>query len=183
VKTTSSETTLAGAQRPETETPTPPPAKGSWRVTKVPNLLQYRTGNYFARVKVKGKTIKLCLHTNVFTTAKLLLADKLKEIRKFKPEVGTFGQARAQYEAALEQNHTLSAGTRYYRKNCLKALATTWPELDGMSLRRITATACQEWAHRFTERYDEQYFNNTLGSLRAILTGAGFGRDDNPPTR
>ena len=156
--------------KPETDD-CPTPAKAEWRsFPKVPNLLQYvRTGTYFARTKVQGKTFRASLETKVLTTAKLRLADKLKEFRKPKPVLGTFADARAQYEAELAQDHALGDGTRYYRKNCLKALAKTWPELDGMALRAITASACKDWASRFAASYDEQYFNNTLGSLRAIL--------------
>ena len=155
---------------------------GKWRTfPKVPNLLQYvRTGTYFARTKVDGKTIRLSLETNVFSTAKLRRDDKLKAMRKPKPALGTFAEARARYALELQQDHTLGEGTRYYRRNCLKALAKTWPELDELPLAKITANACKEWAHRFAAEYDEQYFNNTLGTLRMILTGAGMGRDDNP---
>ena len=40
------------------------------------------SGVYFARCKVRGKAIRASLKTTVFTTAKLKLLDKLKELRK-----------------------------------------------------------------------------------------------------
>ena len=54
---------------------------GKWRsFPKVPHLLQYVTnGNYYGRIKVGGKIIRESLETTVWTTAKLKLADFLKE--------------------------------------------------------------------------------------------------------
>jgi hypothetical protein len=48
---------------------------GQWRsFPKVPHLLQYvSNGNYYARIKVKGKIIRESLKTGVWTTAKLRL--------------------------------------------------------------------------------------------------------------
>ena len=182
MQTSSFEPTTAGAKSPIANRSDHFTGDGKWRsFPKVPNLLQYvRTGTYFARTKVKGKTIRLSLETDVFSTAKLRLADELEAIRKPKPALGTFSEARERYVLQLEQDHTLGEGTRYYRRNCLKALARTWPELDELPLAKISANACKEWAHRFAAEYDEQYFNNTLGTLRTILAGAGLGRDDNP---
>src|SRR5258707_725109 len=116
---------MAGAKSPETPRTHHFSKDGKWRnFPKVPNLLQYvRTGTYFARTKVEGKSIRLSLETDVFTTAKLRLSDKLKEIRKPRPVLGTFGQARQQYERDLENEHTLKENTKRYRRFCLKALA------------------------------------------------------------
>ena len=65
-----------------------------WRsFPKVPNLLQYVVaGTYYARCKVKGKPVRASLESDVFTTAKLRLPDKLKELRKPKAVVGTFAE-------------------------------------------------------------------------------------------
>jgi integrase len=155
---------------------------GKWRYfPKVPNLVQYvRTGTYFARAKVKGKTFRQSIDTDVFTTAKLRLADKIKDYRKPPPEVGTFAQARALYEADLDAEHTLAEQSRKYRKNCIAALLRTWPDLDEMKLEKISETGCRDWAKRFAAKHDEQYFNNTLGTLRAILERGGIGHDANP---
>jgi hypothetical protein len=57
---------------------------GRWRsFPKVPNLLQYVVaGTYYARCKVQGKPVRVSLETDVFTTAKRRLPDKLHELRK-----------------------------------------------------------------------------------------------------
>jgi hypothetical protein len=54
---------------------------GRWRsFPKVPHLLQYiSNGNYYARIKVKGKVNRDSLKTDVWKTAKLRLTDFLKK--------------------------------------------------------------------------------------------------------
>ena len=54
---------------------------GKWRsFPKVPNLLQYvSTGAFYGRVKVDGKLYREKLKTDVFSTAKLRLADFVKD--------------------------------------------------------------------------------------------------------
>jgi integrase len=155
---------------------------GKWRsFPRVPNLLQYvSTGTYFARVKVDGKLFRESLGTDVFTTAKLKLPDFLKKKKTTKLASGTFGEARTLYEAGLENDHTLAEGTKRYRRFCLKALAASWPKLNSKPLTKITEDDCQEWAKRFSAEKDEQYFNNTLGTLRAVLERGGLIGADNP---
>ena len=99
---------------------------GKWRsFPKAPNLLQYvNTGAYFGRVKIEGKIFRESLETDVFTTAKLLLGDWIKKKRKraARPMVGTFAEARAIYEAAVNADPTLKDRSKLYRRNSLKAL-------------------------------------------------------------
>jgi hypothetical protein len=84
-------------------------ADGKWRsFPKVPNLVQYvSTGTYFGKVKIGGKPFRESLGTDVFTTAKLLLGDWIKKKRKrvARPVAGTFGEARALFEADLQADH------------------------------------------------------------------------------
>jgi hypothetical protein len=119
---------------------------GKWRsFSKVPNLVQYiSTGTYFGRVKIEGKTFRESLNTNVFTTAKLLLGDYIKKKHKLAahPIAGTFGEARALYEAELAADHTLKDTSKLYRRKCIKALLHSWPELDALPPAKITETDC-----------------------------------------
>lgn len=157
---------------------------GKWRsFPKIPNLLQYvTTGAYFGRVKIEGKIFRESLETDVFTTAKLLLGDYIKKKRKHaaRPIAGTFNAARTLYEADLESDHTLKDTSKLYRRNCIKALLRTWPELDALRPDRITEAECRAWAGRFAAKYEARFFNNTLSSLRHILERGGIGRDENP---
>lgn len=191
MKATPSDTTTTGAtgiaKRPHTTTS----KDGRWRTFhKHAGLMQFiPAGTYYARCKVRGKAIRASLRTEVFTAAKLRLPDKLRELRKPKTPAGTFGEARALYEADLAADHTLAEGSRQYRKARIAALLKTWPgeqnpskptQLDETNLSKITETDCREWAKRFSAQFDEQNFNNTLGTLRAILEKGGLGRDENP---
>ena len=184
------------ATTPDTQTETIPdtvPVKvkdarlspdGKWRsFPKVPNMVQYvNTGVYFGRVKIEGKIFRASLETDVFTTAKLKLGDFLKQKRKQAGRVvsGTFAEARKLYETELEADHTLKDGSKRFRQYCIKALLRSWPELDAVAPLKITESDCRDWAAKFAEKYDEQFFNNALGTLRAILEKAGLGHDDNP---
>jgi integrase len=157
---------------------------GKWRsFPRVPNLLQYvSTGVYFARVKVNGKTIRLSLDTDVFTTAKLRLPDFLKKHRTKKRIEGapvTFADAQKLYEADLAADHVLSPSSKRYRGFCLKKLSASWPELTSKRLDRISERECKEWAGKFSATVSAQYFNNALGTLRAVLRKGGiYGQDD-----
>jgi integrase len=157
-----------------------------WRsFPKVPNLLQYvNTGLYYARVKVNGKLIRRGLNTKVFEDAKLLLHDFLKRETGRRHVTGapvTMGEARGLYEASLDSDRTLSAQSVYYRKNCIKRLLKSWPELDGMKPRAITRQQCEKWAAGLAVEVDAQYFNNILATLKFILSRAGITKDTGSP--
>jgi integrase len=114
-------------------------ADGKWRsFPKVPNLLQYVVaGTYYARCKVNGKPVRASLETDVFTTAKLRLPDKLKELRKPKAHVGTFADGRLKYEAETKNGYTsrknrlvkLAPLSVAYRLRCLECLRRTLVEI------------------------------------------------------
>src|ERR1017187_2970223 len=116
--TTLTTDTMAGAKSPNANRAAHLSKDGKWRsFLKVPGLLQYTvTGTYFARAKVKGKLLRQSLETDVFTTAKTKLPDKLKKFRKRKSAVGTFAEARMLYEADLDNDHILKPVSKDYRK-------------------------------------------------------------------
>ena len=88
---------------------------------------------------------------------------------------------RGLYESTIGNDATLSPQSLYYRKNCIKRLLKSWPELDGMKLRAITRPQCEEWAGRLAGEVDAQYFNNILGTVKAILDRGGIGHDSESP--
>jgi len=158
---------------------------GKWRsFPKVPNLLQYvSTGAFYGRVKVDGKLYREKLKTDVFSTAKLRLADFVKDKMRKRRQVGTpviFAEARALYEQDLENEHTLSDNSKRYRRYCIQKLLGSWTGLDDMKLNSVTEAKCKEWAAKFSQEVDERYFNNTLGTLRGILKRAGIIGIDDP---
>lgn len=155
---------------------------GKWKTFhKHAGLMQYvPSGMYFGRAKVQGVVKRVSLETDVFTTAKERLPGKLKELHKPPPEIGTFADARTLYEADINADHTLADRSKEYRLGRVAALRKTWPKLDDMKLEKISVSACKEWAKRFSDQYDETNFNNTLGTLRAIIERGGIGHDANP---
>ena len=156
-------------------------ADGKWRsFPKVPNLLQYVVaGTYYARCKVKGKPVRVALDTDVFTTAKLLLPDKLKLLRKPKAVVGTFADGRLKFEQQTNSDHTLAELSKVYRLRCVNCLLKSWPGLDKLKVDTIKEQEVRDWAARYAVLYAPQFFNNSLNVLRQIFTLAGLGRDAN----
>ncbi len=92
----------------------------------------------------------------------------------------TFKDARLIYEQDVEADHSISDTTKRYRKYCLRLLAKSWPELDQLKLAKRTETACREWAARLAKEVDEQYFNDTLGTLRAVLKRGSLPAERDP---
>jgi integrase len=154
---------------------------GKWKsFPKVPNLLQYVVaGTYYARCKVKGKPVRVSLDTDVFTTARLLLPDKLKILRKPEVVVGTFADGRLKYEQQTNSDHTLAELSKAYRLRCVASLLKTWPGLDKLKVDTIKEQDVRDWAARYAEKYSPQFFNNSLNILRQIFKLAGIGRDAN----
>ncbi len=164
----------------------------AWAKTSVANLVRYKpSGMYFARVRVAGKLIRQTLKTDVFSVAKIRLADLVHEQRKAAESrmvstkgKMTFGDALAIYEAKLECNQRLKPSAKVYRKRTIKDLCKTWPSLKGSDIRKISQKDCQEWASKFAQKYSPSVYNNTVGTLRHVLeigiqAGARYGNPAN----
>jgi len=147
--------------------------------------LSYRgsPGTFYGRATVDGKIYRESLKTTVYSVAKQKLPDYVKEKLRKKRQMGapaTFSDARQLYEQDLENDHARSESMKRYRGYCIKKLLESWPELDQLKLNRIREADCKEWAGRLAKELDEPYFNNTLGTLRAILKRAGLVGNDDP---
>jgi integrase len=180
VMNTPSETATAGAHSPETNHSNRSTKKSIWW-KRGEHLVQHTpTGTFYGRFKVKGKTIRASLDTDVLTVARDRLPLKLAEMRKPKAIVGTFNEARLLYLADIENDHALAAETKKYWNYRTEALLKTWPTLDGMKLNKITEHECRDWLKRFSSKFEAVNTNNTLAALRNILMRGGLGRDNNP---
>jgi integrase len=159
-----------------------PSPDGRWRSSlKHAGLMQFiPAGTYYARCKVGRKSIRASLETDVFTTAKLRLPDKLKELRTPKAEVGTFMDGRLRYEAETQNDYTLAPLSKTYRLRCVECLLKTWPGVDKLKVDSIEEADCKAWAARYAAHYSPTVFNNTVNTLRRILALAGLGHDANP---
>lgn len=151
--------------------------KKAWKATSVPNLARLEpSGGYYVRVRIAGKLVFRSLGTDVFTTAKLLFPDKLKEIRAqvaLRPlgiaRLKTFGDAREAYELEVNQNIRLKAASKRYRLYTIKFIQTTWPGIADLPLAKLTQEALRDWAMRLNASYAPSVVNNTIGTMRAIL--------------
>ncbi len=138
----------------------------------MPNLLQYiGSGNYYARVKVRGKIIRRSLDTDVFSTAKLRLLDFLKERREtISPAAPpTFAEAQQVYEQHLDNDPTIKPQSRKYRRWCIRKLELSWPGLKDLRLDQIGTETCREWGARLSQEIACHYYNNTIATLRLII--------------
>lgn len=133
-------------------------SENKWERTNVTNLLRNRqSGTYYARVKINGKQKWRTLETTVFSVAKLRLGDKEKEIRAQghaeRGETGTAGQDEMAvgyfvgvFKERVKNDVSLAEATRERRGTAIKAVLTTWPDLAGRDVRRVSASDCRAWA-------------------------------------
>ena len=154
------------------------------------------SGTYYARTKVHGKPVRLSLETTVFSIARLRLPDKLKELRKPKTEVGSFGDGRTKYEAETRNGYTsrkkrlvkLAPLSIAYRLRCLDCLVRSlveclyfpnrkWKELNEETrkdaLARLDSTKASDITKEVCEawqtRYSSQYSPSVFSGCRKTV--------------
>ena len=92
---------------------------GQWRsFPNVPCLRQYvSNGNYYGRIRVNGKLIRTSLKTNVWSTAKLRLAELTKGAREERGKVLSpkFSEALEIYERELKADTNMKPRSKGYR--------------------------------------------------------------------
>lgn len=147
---------------------------GAWRsFPSVPNLLQYvSTGTYYGRIKVSGKVIRQSLKTDVFTSAKLKLADFVKENLSQTGASGdapTFADALKLFLAELEADPGYKPKTKAYKTFNISQIERHWPGLGELRLDDIKEGQCKEWANKVAEAISAEAYNHTLGVFRAIF--------------
>ena len=167
-----------------------------WERTNVTNLLRNRqSGNYYARVKVNGKQKWRSLKTEVFSVAKLRLANAEKTMRaqaaaakgesvpRF-PSETTVERFIAAFRVRMGNNSKRAASSKARALDSVKTLIKTWPELPSRDVRRLTASDCNTRAVAAlregtgfiapkvkTKRkgMSPSSFNKCVDTLRAIL--------------
>jgi integrase len=146
---------------------------GQWRsFPKIPCLLQYvSNGNYYGRIRVNGKLIRVSLKTSVWTTARMRLTDLQKDQRENsnKVEPPKFSEAVELFKRELEHDTAIKPQSKKYRHYCLTKLQRTWPELWELRINEITPEACKEWAAKLVKEIACHYYNNMLGTLKQVL--------------
>jgi hypothetical protein len=148
---------------------------GKWRsFPRVPHLLQYtRSGTYFARIKIKGKTIRESLGTTIWTDAQLKLVDFFKGKTdgggKNRKNKGPFTDAVELFKKRVQQDSSMKESSKGYRLLCIRKIRSSWPELWNHTLDEITPQQCRDWSVNLKSEIASQYFNNVVGTLRLIF--------------
>ena len=161
-----------------------------WQKTPVANLVRHvQSGNYYARIRVRGKLIWKSLKTDRISVAKLRLSDFHKEERQRAAAHTavargkmTFGDALQTYRERLKGDQSLKDRSKTYREERIAALLKSWPELEQTDVAQISKADCLAWAGRFGQKASPSAFNNTVGTLRLVLDIAveAGARYDNP---
>lgn len=114
---------------------------------------------FYARIKIQQRIYVRSLETNKITTARVRLADKLKEIRESVPsQLNTsgalelkarFGEVAQVYRSQVGQAHRLAESSVEAKLRPLTVLQRTWPQLFEMEIRRISAAALEAYMADF----------------------------------
>src|SRR5208283_3051156 len=95
-----------------------------------------QSGNYYARIRVRGKLIWKSLKTDRISVAKLRLGDFHKEERQRASTLAavargkmSFGDALTTYQQKLQNDPNIKPKTREYYDFRIKALLKSWPDL------------------------------------------------------
>ena len=161
-----------------------------WQKTPVANLVRHvQSGNYYARIRVRGKLIWKSLKTDRISVAKLRLGDFHKEERQRASTLAavargkmSFGDALATYQQKLQNDPNIKPKTREYYDFRIKALLKSWPELKNRDVSKISRAECEAWSVSNAKQVSSSSHNQTVGILRhvfqiAIEAGARY---DNP---
>jgi integrase len=161
-----------------------------WLKTPVANLVRHvQSGNYYARIRVRGKLIWKTLKTDRISVAKLRLGDFHKEERQRASTLAavargkmSFGDALATYQQKLQNDPNMKPKTKEYYDFRIKALLKSWPELKNKDVSKISRAECEAWSLSNGKAVSSSSHNQTVGLLRnvfqiAIEAGARY---DNP---
>ncbi|MEN9635247.1 MAG: hypothetical protein RL077_3651 [Verrucomicrobiota bacterium] len=129
-----------------------------WETTREPNLLRNRaSGRYYGRFTISGKQKWLNLDTDVWTVAKLRLADersKLERTRQTLTNVSSgeavAGDLATIYKQRIDDRVDIKPKTRQRLHEEVDAIIKTWPAFTSMPPGRITRQAVIEWRNRMS---------------------------------
>ena len=148
-----------------------------WQPTQYSNLIRYvPSGTFFARLRVDGNLIRKSLKTDTLTVAKLRLADLEKSERESaetRESAGkgrmTFGDCVAIFKTQTEASSHLKQSAKLYRAEAIKSILKSWPGLETIDVRKISASDCNTWAAKYSNLYSGTRFNGGVGVLRAVF--------------
>jgi integrase len=148
-----------------------------WQKTPVANLVRHvQSGNYYARIRLRGKLIWKSLKTDRISVAKLRLSDFHREERQRASAQKAvargkmaFTDALQTYRERLKGDHSLKERSKAYREERITALLKSWPDLAQADVARISKNDCLTWAAQYGRTASPSAFNNTVGTFKLIL--------------
>ena len=133
-------------------------SKQLWDTTREPNLLRNSaSGRYYGRFTLSGKQKWVNLETDVWTVAKIRLADeraKIERLRQTAADVtagdASMGALVALYRQRVDDRVDIRPDTRRRLGEEIDAIIKTWPGFEGLSPRQLTRQAVLEWRNRLS---------------------------------
>ncbi len=132
--------------------------KQTWETTREPNLLRNgASGRYYGRFNFGEKQKWVNLQTDVWTVAKLRLADervKIERLRQNSTAVtsgdASMGALVSLYMQRLQDRVDIRVETRRRLREEVDAIVKTWPNFHDQAPSRITRQAVTEWRNRLS---------------------------------
>lgn len=131
--------------------------KTTWETTSVQHLLRdNKSGRFYGRWTVAGKQIWRKLDTDVFTVAKLRLADEISKVERLRAGrtavqsgKGTVADLLQIDRDRTDANTELKPATIAAREGARRKILKTWPGFERLKPNQVTPAAVQAWATRF----------------------------------
>ena len=129
-----------------------------WETTREPNLLRNRaSGKYYGRFTISGKQKWLNLNTDVWSVAKLRLADERAKIERARQTVANVSSGEAAvgdlatiYKQRIEDRVDIKPKTKRRLREEVDAIIKTWPGFASLPPNRVTRQAVIEWRNRMS---------------------------------
>jgi len=130
----------------------------TWDTTREPNLLRNTaSGRYYGRFTLAGKQKWINLETDVWTVAKLRLADeraKIERLRQTATNVtagwASMGDLVTLYKERIEDRVDIKAKTKRRLREEVGTVVKTWPGFSRLAPGQLTRQAVLEWRNRIS---------------------------------
>jgi integrase len=133
-----------------------PEKKAALQPTNVQFLYRHQNRRYYVRTYSGGKEKWTSLKTDLLSVAKNRMREHLDASERQRLSGGVqeasgkllFSNLMAQYKESLSLSD-VRPKTKQYREAGLKLVLKTWPEIEEMNIRRMTAKMVEDWLRRF----------------------------------
>jgi integrase len=138
------------------------------RIKRERGLLRYNpSGQYFARVRFKGKLYRRKLDTGDLALAKRKLRDFKNDLERTDATKGntSFGKVLDDYAATL----TGADSTLEDKRAIIEKLKQTWFGIDSLPLRTVKPSQVTAWLSKHYGDHSASYYNSALSVIRGAF--------------